>query len=240
MKRRDGLEDAPNDPRHLHEQAVFGRVALKVRLANAKEAYEGYDNDLDKGRAARDIAKLEFLDNDPHWQYSIQDSLKLLKLAREGLVVGSPDEMAVTREESASYGMLGRLILRIALETNDLAAYSLAAEYLKWAHIFNKQSSRGAIRPDQYEVNFAFARAMAERYASGYGAGLQALGRTALIAGTTETFARHRNTSLSRQERKQARRRSRERLWLTASLVLAPGFYTEREAVREKAARLVI
>ncbi len=225
--------------RQMHEQALHADTPIDDSIDLLTRAAAGYDTSFNQARAHRDLGKYVFRAGGDTWHASQETSLRLLEQARRESDADHA-RTDILREEGATHGMYGRLVLKVALESHDLADYNVAAIRLGAAKQKIKEASGKKFRPDQYEINFAAARAVSERYDQGYGHGLLALGRAALIAGMSESrLARHRNPNLNRQERKDARKRSLGRAAFAVRVVVMPDWYSEREAVRQRTAKIV-
>ncbi len=219
----------------LHAWAL-DEVPTKKSIELLEQLFLGYDNDFDKARIARDLAKYQFYSGDHRWTVSIEDSFALLRSARKDPESLIPDEM-LTREEAATLSMSGYLTLLAGLETENSGAYAVASYQLHNARLLFKKTPGRSVRPDQYEINFAVAGAIADRYAHRPGRAVLALGRAALIASMSESrLARHQSPALSKEERKKARKHSLSKLAYAAKIVFMPGgdMHLERQSVREK------
>lgn len=220
----------------LHRQALLDGVTDEEALAMIKEAGKGYIDLVDQARAERDIAKLRYRLGDVVWGDSIAESSFLLLRARNK--TEDEDAAPIVREMAATQAMKGRLDLSDRLTKDSDTGPSFVA--LEIAARLIHESSR-EILPDQYEINFAAARVIAERYSEHDSRGFRTLARAALIAPFSETrFARHNTPGLSIETRRAARKRSIARTAFAARLVFASNKYIQRSDVRQKAAEIVV
>ncbi len=223
----------------LHRQAVFADVDPATARMHLGQVLEGYETPLDQGRAARDLALREFRAHDPKWVGRLRQSVDLLEDALRDTELGTDDEARVLREQGATNGICGRLVLSIALRSHDSEEYQRATDFFEAAKDELHESARNSLLPDQYEINFAAARVIAERYAHGRLRAIRSLGRAALIAPLSESVFARNIAHLPQKDRWKARRRSIGRIALATRLAIMPDWYAEREAVRHRAAELV-
>ncbi len=204
-----------------------------------RQVIEIYGNPVDQSRALRDLAKAQFKLNNSTWRQSSRESIKRLETARNR--AETEDAGPIIREEVASYAMDGRMLLGDALKTNsNNYSYTVGRFEAAQMRLDELDDDSGYFNPDQYEINFAAARAIAERYSTHHRRGWRALGRAALIAPLSESrFARH-NARLSKENRLAARKRSMSRTAFAAMLVASPDWYIKKESVRLKAAKMVV
>ncbi len=152
----------------MHEQALHADTPTDDSIDLLTRAAAGYDTPFNQARAHRDLGKYVFRADGAGWRVSEEMSLSLLELARREGDANHP-RADILREEGATHGMYGRLMLKIALESHDPTSYNAAAIQLGAAKQKIKKTSGKKLRPDQYEINFAAARAVSERYDQGYG-----------------------------------------------------------------------
>ncbi len=223
--------------RELHGRALSPDLTPKDSIDLLKRVRAGYDNDFDRARAVRDAAKYEFRLENPFWKRLLHSSLYLLNQARSEDTPHSEEE--ILREEAATHGMYGRLELSRSLESGVSSSFSLPLQHLKTAKAKLRKSAGRTIRPDQYEINFAAARVIAERYSHTPSRGFRALARTALISPISESrFARH-NGNLPKEARRAARKRSLARTAFAAKIAFGRHKYVWSEETRHEAAELV-
>jgi hypothetical protein len=235
-----GHDRYQNFLRALHDMALRPTTPPEESLELLKDVLEDYDNDFDKARVARDVAIYGARIGHLNWSSYLDRSLSLLETARQQTSEGTDEEIAVLRERGSTKGIYGRLAFSTALQTGNDVVYGNTLDLFEEAKEDLQKSSGKGILPDQYEINITAAHTINERYANGRRKALRRLGRAALIAPLTESrFARHRNSGLSKENYRHARNRSMKRLGLAARLAVMPDWYIEREAVRQKAAKII-
>lgn len=227
--------------RNLHEQALFAGLDPKTARMYLMQAFEGYDTPFDQGRAARDLGKLEFCENNPNWDEWLQQSVRLLEDALHETDFGSEEEARVLREQAATNSICGRVLLSVALYENDPVKYQDSVEFFRAAKEELKKSTNDNPFPDQYEINFSAAHVIAERYNGTRRRALRALGRTALIAPLSESsFVRHHREGISYRESFNTKRQAIGRAAFAAIIALRSDKFIQKQSVRIKASKMVV
>lgn len=223
--------------RDIHRDALSPDLSTRQSADLLKRVRAGYDNNSDRGRANRDAAIYEFRDGNPVWKKLIHSSFHFLDEALRD--ENGHDVTEILREEAATFGVYGRLELSEALQSGVSAHFRMPLKRLKTARKKLKAASGRSLRPDQYEINMAAARVIAERYYYNSGRGVSALGRAAFIAWMSESRLARNNGNLPKPERKAARKRSIARTAFAARLVFSRDEYVWRQDIRRQAAELV-